>query len=77
MDNEFALPHDKPLTLGAFLAGPCPEAFIEPTAVHLPLTDMPLFLTQEIYVQVPLEATYQAAFDGLASVWRNVLTDVS
>jgi hypothetical protein len=74
MDNDFLLPPDKPLSLASYLAGPAPEAFIEPTAVNLPLIDMALFLTPEVYVQAPMEATYQRAFDGLAKVWRDVLT---
>jgi hypothetical protein len=35
---------------------------------------MPLFLTADTYVPVPLEATYQAAWDGLPAYWRDVLT---
>jgi hypothetical protein len=30
-------------------------------------------LTPELYVTLPLEATYQAAWDGLPSFWRQVL----
>jgi hypothetical protein len=60
--------------LAAYAGGPFPEAFVEPTAVGSPLAEMPLFLTPDVYVPVPLEATYQAAFDGLPSFWRDVLT---
>jgi hypothetical protein len=73
-DDEVVTPPDKPLTLAAYRAGPYPEAFLEPTAVHSSLADMPLFLTQEVYVLVPLEVTYQSAFDGLPAFWRHVLT---
>jgi hypothetical protein len=34
---------------------------------------MPLFLTEELYVNVPLEATYQAAYRGVPKRWRDVL----
>jgi hypothetical protein len=34
---------------------------------------MPLFLTAERYVNVPLEATYQAAYRGMPEFWRNVI----
>lgn len=50
------------------------EAFVELIAVGNALPDMPLFLTPEVYVSVPLEATYQAAWEGMPAYWRNVLT---
>jgi hypothetical protein len=34
---------------------------------------MPLFLRRDRYVGVPLEATYQAAFDGMPGFSREVL----
>jgi len=34
---------------------------------------MPLFLAPDRYVDVPLEATYQAAHSGMPAFWRNVL----
>jgi hypothetical protein len=73
IDNEFVLPPDKPLTLVAYRSDSYPEAFLEFTAVGCPLADMPLFLTPDVYVLVPLEATYQSAFDGLPTYWRDVL----
>lgn len=73
-DDEFALPEDRPLTLAAYFSGRIPEAFVEPTAVGLALADMPLFLAPDEYVLVPLEATYQAAWDAVPSFWREVLT---
>ncbi len=73
IDNEFALPADKPLTLAAYIGGPCPESFVEATAVGAALKDMPLFLTEEVYIPVPLEATYRAAWEAVPSFWRAVL----
>src|SRR5437762_5388852 len=49
-DNTFALPLDRRLTLAAYIGGPCPEAFVEPTAVHTALPEMPLFLTPDEYI---------------------------
>ena len=46
---------------------------VEPTAVGRELIDMPLFLEPEIYVPVPLEATYQAAYRGVPRRWKAVL----
>jgi hypothetical protein len=59
----FALPPDKPLTLAAYAAGPPPRSYVEPVAVGDRLPDMPLFLTSDSSVDVPLEATYRAAWD--------------
>ncbi len=74
LDNDFELPFDKPLTLAAYTGGPWAEAFIEPTAVDAPLVDMPLFLAPDVYIPVPLEATYLSAWDAVPDFWRNVLT---
>jgi hypothetical protein len=62
------------LTCVAYVGGPGAEAFIEPLGFGDALPDMPLFLTPEVYVPVPLEATYQAAWDGMPAYWRDVLT---
>ncbi|NUQ64512.1 MAG: DUF4058 family protein [Pirellulales bacterium] len=71
--EDFALPADKPLTCVAYIGGFGAEAFLEPVAVGDALPDMPLFLTPEVYVPVPLEATYQSAWDGMPAYWREVL----
>ncbi|MBW3540360.1 MAG: DUF4058 family protein [Planctomycetes bacterium] len=73
-DNDFVLPADQPLTLAAYLAAECREAFVETTAVGETLPDMPLFLTSGIYVPVPLEATYRAAWEAVPRFWRNELS---
>jgi len=70
---DFALPVDKPLTCVAYVGGAGAEAFIEPVAVGDSQPEMPLFLTADVYVPVPLEATYQAAGDGMPAYWRDVL----
>jgi hypothetical protein len=72
-DGLFELPAGEPLTLAAYSAGPIKQAWIEPTAVGRALIDMPLFLEPEIYVNVPLEATYQAAYRGVPQRWKRVL----
>jgi hypothetical protein len=73
MDNAFTLPADDRLTLAAYLGGPTPEYFVEAVAVGSRLPDMPLFLTPDVYVQVPLESTYQAAWQEVPEFWRDVL----
>ncbi len=76
MDNEFALPAERRLTLAAYIGGPwpLPEAFVQPVAVGQALPDMPLFLTPDVYVLVPLETTYAAAWADVPSFWQDVLT---
>jgi hypothetical protein len=71
--DDFRLPPDEPLTLVAYEASPVKQAYIEPTAVGRPLTEMPLFLTIGGYVLAPLEATYEAAFAAVPKRWRSVL----
>lgn len=71
--NSFELPADKPLSLAAYAAGAAPEAFIEPVAVGDSLTNMPLFLTPDEYIYVPLEQSYQAAWSEVPDRWREVL----
>ena len=71
--EPYLLPPDEPLTLGSYVAGPAPEAYLEHFAVGSPLAEMPLFLTPDRYVNVPLESTYSTAFCGLPAFWRDVL----
>lgn len=72
-DDSFELPAGEPLTLAAYSAGPRKRAYVEPTAVGRELIDMPLFLEEDIYVNVPLESTYQAAYRGVPRRWQRVL----
>jgi hypothetical protein len=74
-DAPFALPPDEPLTLAAYSAGPIKRAFVEPTAVGRELLEMPLFLEPEVYVNAPLEPTYQRAYRGVPRRWRTVLEE--
>jgi hypothetical protein len=69
----FELPPDRTLTLAAYAAGPVQEAFVQPVAVGEPLPDMPLFLTPDEHVPVPLEVTYQVAWSRVPARWREVL----
>jgi hypothetical protein len=71
--EEYTAPADKPLTLAAYESGLTVRAYVVPAAVGDVLTDMPLFLQPEKAVQVPLEATYMAAFQEVPRRWRRVL----
>ncbi len=60
-----------PLTLASYFARPeCPEAFIEPTAAGRDLIAMPLFLEHDRYIEVPLEDSYQQAWQGVPAALR-------
>jgi hypothetical protein len=71
--DSFVLPPGEPLTLVAYSSGSRKRAYGEPTAVGRVLIDMPLFLKPEIYVNVPLETTYLAAYRGVPQRWKRVL----
>jgi hypothetical protein len=66
-------PPDRPLTLVAYVAGPVKTAYVEPLAVGDALPDMPLFLTPEQYIYVPLEATYHETYLGVPRFYREIL----
>ena len=72
-EGSFALPEDKPLTCVSYVGQPALEVFLEPVAVGDGLPDMPLFLSPEIYVPVPLETTYVSAWEAVPDVWREVI----
>ena len=71
--QDYEAPPDKPLTLAAYESAGGLRAYVEPVAVGDELIDMPLFLSVDRYVPVPLEATYRAAFDAVPRRWREVL----
>ncbi len=73
IDNDFALPPDKPLTVVAYSADQFPETFLEPVSVGDMLPEMPLFLTPNVYIPTPLEATYCSAWEVFPSFWREVV----
>lgn len=72
-ERDFVLPPGRPLTLASYIGGPTQEAFVEPVPLGASLPEMPLFLTANVYVQVPLEETYQSAWRAVPAVWRKAL----
>lgn len=71
--EPFALPPDKPLTLVSYEVEYDINAFAETIAVGDPLPDMPLFLAPSAHILVPLERTYQAAWDTVPARWQRVI----
>lgn len=72
-DEPFELPADKPLTIVAYQASPEITAYVEPVAVGDALPDMPLFLDDDFYVNLPLEATYAATWNVLPKELKALL----
>jgi hypothetical protein len=67
-DTPFELPADEPLLLVSYRAAAplvefTPGAVIEPLRVGSQLPDMPAWLDPDLYVNVPLEKSYMAAWD--------------
>ncbi len=73
LEEPFELPPDKPLTLADYSAGIIKTAYVEPVGVGDRLPDMPLFLQPEVYVPVPLEATYQASWKAFPNALKGLL----
>jgi hypothetical protein len=67
-------PPGEAFTLASYRAdGAEPEVFLEPVGLGRPLIDMPLFLSRERYVNVPLEKTYLQAYERFPAFWKHVL----
>jgi hypothetical protein len=64
---------EQPLGLSAYRGDVAPSAYFQPVAVGEPLPDMPVFLTPDHYVNVPLEATYMEAWRGVPNRWKQVI----
>jgi hypothetical protein len=71
--EPFTPPADRPLTLVAYAAGTPTRAFVEPTAVGRTLAAIPLFLDPDRYIPLPLEATYQTAWQRFPRRLRDVV----
>ncbi len=64
---------EKPLGMSAYRSDTVPTAYFEPFGVGDRLIDMPCFLTPDHYVNVPLEATYQEAWNSVPKRWKTVI----
>jgi hypothetical protein len=75
-EEPFELPADKRLTLASYTAGHAKTAYIEPVAVGDELPDMPVFLTVQHYVPVPLAATYATTWNVCPQPLRDAVLSV-
>jgi hypothetical protein len=71
--DNYVLSDDRPLTAVAYTGGAPVEAFVAHFAVGEPIPEMPLFLTREHYIRVPLEAAYMAAWEDVPPRYQEVL----
>jgi len=64
VEEPFVFPQGKDRILSSYATGTEQAAYVEPIGVDDQLPDMPLFLTNDLHVLVPLEATYRATWDA-------------
>lgn len=62
-----------PLSLAAYCTGIVPTAYFNPINTSTPMPDMPLYLTPDYFVDVPLEDTYRKAYEGVPDRWKKVI----
>jgi hypothetical protein len=73
IEEDFAFPEGKNRTLVSYDAGAEKIAYIETVGVGDVLPDMPLILTNDLHVMVPLESTYQATWEASPEVYRHAI----
>ena len=73
LKGAYQPPAGKPLTLAAYAAAGAITCYVEPTAPGFQFIPMPLFLHPTHYVEVPLESTYLAAYEGVPRRWKRVI----
>ena len=71
--EEYLLGSERPLTAAAYTGGVLVDVFVAHFAVGEPIPQMPLVLTKENYVGVPLEAAYMAAWEDVPLKYQEVL----
>jgi hypothetical protein len=74
-DVPFDMPADEPLLLAAYrvgdpVVGMLSVAYLEAARVGGELPDMPAWLDPDVYVNVPLEASYRAAWQACPADYR-------
>ncbi len=64
IEEPFAFPSGKDRILASYETDGERAAYVEPVAVGDALPEMPLFLANGMHIKVPLEPTYQSAWDA-------------
>ncbi len=73
LEEDFTFPPGKDRILASYQTGEEQAAYVEPVGVGDPLPSMPLFLTSQFHIQVPLEPTYQATWDASPAELRQAV----
>ena len=68
-----AVTSEEPLSLLALQVKPVIRGYVELCRAGGTLPDMPLFLSSESYVNLPLAESYEAAFRGVPKPWKQIL----
>jgi hypothetical protein len=71
--EEYVLAGERRLTAVAYIGGAVVDAFATHFAVGEAIPPMPLFLTHENYIRVPLETAYLAAWEDVPPQYQEVL----
>jgi len=71
--GDYHPPEGLSLTMVSYRVTHPITAYVEPFRVGSALIEMPLFLTPEHYILVPLESTYMQAWAGVPHRWRRVI----
>jgi len=72
-EEDFEFPEGKDRTLVSYDADPEKIAYIETVGVGDALPDMPLILTPDFHVMVPLESTYRATWAAGPEAYREAV----
>jgi len=75
-DDEALIPavnEQKPFSLTSFRAEGALAGYFEILGVSDELVPMPLFLTPDEYIYVPLSETYAAAWQGVPAQWKKIV----
>ena len=75
--SPVVLPADRPLSFGSFVGRVPPDAYFEFRKIGDELPSFPLFLTDEKYLNLPLEATYSATFEYGPPYLREMLSQTA
>lgn len=70
MEEEFVFPLGKDRTLVSYETGNERAAYVEPIGVGDVMPQMPLFLTNDLHVMVPLELTYDNTWEASPEALR-------
>lgn len=67
------LPQGQPPTFVSYSTGEATVAHLQHPVIGDQLPSLPLFLTPDRYLDLPLETTYATAWSGVPVFWREVI----